>query len=103
MKSPFLRLSGAGDIDIGGGQMNYVARASVVASSAGQGGQGLDQLQGLTVPVRVTGPFENLAYKIEVGSMVSDAAKARVEEKKQEIKAKLEDKAKDKLKGLFGR
>ncbi len=103
MKSPFLRLSGAGDIDIGAGRMNYLAKASVVASSTGQGGQGLDQLKGLTVPVRVTGPFENLAYKIEFGSLVSDAAKARVEEKKQEIKGKIEDKARDKLKGLFGK
>ncbi|MDO8789590.1 MAG: AsmA family protein [Sulfuritalea sp.] len=103
MKSPFLRLSGAGDIDIGGGQMNYVAKASVVATSAGQGGQGLDQLKGLTVPVRVTGPFENLAYQIEFGSMVEDVVRARLEEKKQEVKAKVEDKLKDKLKGLFGR
>jgi len=103
MKSPFLRLSGTGDIDIGGGQMNYLAKASVVATSAGQGGQGLDQLKGLTVPVRVTGPFENLAYKIEFGSMVEDVAKAKLEEKKQEVKAKVEDKVKDKLKGLFGR
>ncbi|MDP2783121.1 MAG: AsmA family protein [Sulfurimicrobium sp.] len=103
MKSPFLRLSGAGDIDIGGGQMNYLAKASVVASSAGQGGQGLDQLKGLTVPVRVSGPFENLAYKIEFGSLVEDVAKAKLEEKKQEVKAKVEDKMKDKLKGLFGK
>ena len=103
MKSPFLRLAGAGDIDIGGGQMNYLAKASVVASSAGQGGQGLDQLKGLTVPVRVTGPFENLSYKIEFGSLVADAAKAKVEEKKQEVKAKAEEKVKDKLKGLFGK
>ena len=103
MKSPFLRLSGAGDIDIGGGQMNYVAKASVVGSSAGQGGKELDQLKGLTVPVRVTGPFENLAYKIEFGNLVSDIAKAKVEEKKEEVKAKLEDKARDKLKGLFGK
>lgn len=103
MKSPFLRLSGAGDMDIGGGQMNYLAKASVVASSAGQGGQGLDQLKGLTVPVRVTGPFEHLAYKIEFGSLVADVAKAKVEEKKAEVKAKAEEKVKDKLKGLFGR
>ena len=53
--------------------------------------------------MRVTGPFENLAYKIEFGSLVSDVAKAKVEEKKEEIKTKLEDKAKDKLKGLFGK
>ena len=103
MKSPFLRLAGAGDIDIGGGRMNYLAKASVVASSAGQGGKGLDQLKGLTVPVRVTGPFEKLSYTLELGSLAADAAKAKVEEKKEEIKAKIEDKARDKLKGLFGR
>ena len=55
------------------------------------------------MPVRVSGPFDNLAYKIEFGSLVSEAAKAKVEEKKEEIKAKVEDKAKDKLKGLFGK
>ncbi len=103
MKSPFLRLSGAGDIDIGGGQMNYVAKASVVGTSAGQGGKEVDQLKGVTVPVRVSGPFDKLAYKIEFGSLVSDVAKAKVEAKKEEVKAKVEDKAKDKLKGLFGK
>ena len=103
MKSPFLRLSGAGDIDIGAGQMNYLAKASVVASSAGQGGKDLEHLKGMTVPVRVSGPFESLAYKLELGSLVADAAKAKVEEKKEEVKAKVEDKARDKLKGLFGR
>jgi AsmA protein len=103
MKSPFLRLSGAGDIDIGGGQMNYVAKASVVSTSAGQGGKDLEHLKGLTVPVRVSGPFESLSYKLELGSLVADAAKARVEEKKEEIKAKAQDQVKDKLKGLFGR
>jgi AsmA protein len=103
MKSPFLRLSGAGDIDIGGGQMNYVAKASVVGTSAGQGGKEVDQLKGVTVPVRITGPFDNLAYKIEFGSLVSDVAKAKIEEKKEEVKAKLEDKARDKLRGLFGK
>ncbi|MCF8198864.1 MAG: AsmA family protein [Sulfuritalea sp.] len=103
MKSPFLRLSGEGDIDIGNGRMYYVTKASVVNTSAGQGGKELEHLKGLTVPVRVSGPFESLSYKIEFASLVSDAAKAKVEEKKQEIKTKVEDKLKDKLKGLFGR
>jgi AsmA protein len=103
MKSPFLRLTGAGDIDIGSGQMNYVAKASVVSTSAGQGGKDLEHLKGLTVPVRVSGPFESLSYKLELGSLVADAAKAKVEEKKEEIKAKAQDQVKDKLKGLFGK
>jgi AsmA protein len=107
MKSPFIRLSGAGDIDVGLGQMNYLAKATVVGSAEGQGGQDLSQLKGLTVPVRVSGPFEKLSYKLEFGSMVSDVAKAKVEEKKEEIKTQIknqvEDKAKDLLKGILGK
>jgi len=107
MKSPFIRLGGAGDIDVGAGQMNYVAKATVVASGEGQGGKDLGDLKGLTVPVRLSGPFEALSYKIEFGAMLEDATKAKVEEKKQEIKAKAEeavkDKAKDLFKGLLGK
>jgi AsmA protein len=107
MKSPFIRLGGAGDIDVGAGQMNYLAKATVVASGEGQGGKDANQLKGLTVPVRLSGPFEALSYKIEFGAMLEDATKARVEEKKQEVKAKVEeavrDKAKDLLKGLMGK
>ncbi|QDL56320.1 AsmA family protein [Rhodoferax aquaticus] len=107
MKSPFIRLSGAGDIDVGLGQMNYLAKATVVGSAEGQGGKDVSQLKGLTVPVRVSGPFEQLSYKLEFGSMVSDLAKAKVEEKKEEIKTQIknqvEDKAKDLLKGILGR
>ncbi|MRR51952.1 MAG: AsmA family protein [Rhodocyclaceae bacterium] len=102
-KSPFLRLAGAGDIDIGNGQMNYLAKASVVATAAGQGGQGLEHLKGLTVPVRVSGPFEKLSYKLELSGLASEAVKAKVEEKKEEVKARAQDKVKDKFKGLFGK
>ena len=107
MKSPFLRLGGAGDIDIGNSQLNYLAKASVVNTEAGQGGKDLDQLKGLTIPVRLSGPFSNPSYKIEFGSLISDAAKtkvqAQVQEKKKEVKQKVEDAVKDKLKGLLGR
>lgn len=103
MKSPFLRLAGAGDVDIGTGQMNYLAKASVVGSSEGQGGKNTDQLKGLTVPVRVMGPFENLTYRLEFSNMVEDLLKSRVEEKKQEIQTQMQDKVRDLLKGVLGR
>ena len=103
MKSPFIRLAGAGDIDISQGQMNYLAKATLVGSAEGQGGKAADQLTGVTVPVRVTGPFERLTYQLEWASLVSDATKARLEEKKQEIKTQVEEKAKDLFKGLLGR
>lgn len=103
MKSPFIRVAGAGDIDIGGGRMDYLAKASVVKDAGGQGGQDLAHLKGLTVPVRISGPFEKLSYTLELGGMAAEAAKAKFEEKKEEIKAKAQDQIKEKLKGLFGR
>lgn len=98
MKSPFIRLGGAGDINIGEDRMDYLAKASVVATAGGQGGRELEHLKGLTVPVRVNGPFDKLAYKIEFGSLVAEAAKARVEEK---VKEQVQEKAGGALKGLF--
>ena len=99
MKSPFIRLGGAGDINIGEDRMDYLAKASVVASAGGQGGKDLDHLKGMTVPVRVSGPFDKLAYNIEFGGLVAEAAKAKVEEKlKETVKG---GKPEDMLKGLF--
>jgi AsmA protein len=74
-KSPLLRLAGAGDIDIGEGTMDYTVKASVVATSTGQGGKDLAQVAGVTAPVRITGPFENLKYSVDVTALATDAAK----------------------------
>ena len=103
MKSPFLRLAGAGDIDIGEGRMNYLAKTSVVSSSSGQGGKDLEHLNGLTIPIRITGPFDALSYKLELADLAKDMAKAKLDEKKDELKSKLQDKLENKFKGLFGK
>ena len=117
-KSPFLRLSGDGDINIGDNSMDYLAKAAVVASAGGQGGKDLGQLKGLTVPVRLSGPFDALKYRIEFGSMLSDAVKEKAKDAVKGIfgekfgigaakpdaqKADVKDQAKDALKGLFKR
>ncbi|MBT9612673.1 MAG: AsmA family protein [Burkholderiales bacterium] len=103
VKSPLLRLAGNGDINIGAGSMDYVAKATVVGSLEGQGGKELSQLKGVTVPVRVTGPFDALKYKVDVGAMAAESAKAKIDEKKTEVKEKAKEKLQEKLKGLFGR
>ncbi len=98
-KSPFLRLTGAGDINIAEGSLNYLAKAAVMAISSGQGGKELGDLKGLTVPVRASGPFAALKYKLELGSAFSDSAKQQFEAKKEELKGKLEDQLKSRLQG----
>jgi AsmA protein len=57
-KAPTLRLAGAGNIDIGNSLLDYLARLSLVATSKGQGGRDLANLAGVTVPVKITGPFD---------------------------------------------
>ncbi|MCE5181356.1 MAG: AsmA family protein [Betaproteobacteria bacterium] len=100
-KSPLLRLAGNGDVNIGDGSMDYLAKATVVASLEGQGGKELSALKGVTVPVRISGPFAGLKYSLDFNAMVSEAAKQKVEQKKEEIKSRLGDELKGGLKGLF--
>jgi len=84
VKAPVLRIGGAGDIDIGNSQLNYLAKATVVATSKGQGGADLDHLAGLAIPVKLTGPFDAPKYEIDYGALASGTAKAKAKEKVQE-------------------
>ena len=113
VKSPLFRIGGAGDIDVGNSRLDYTTKASVVASTKGQGGEDLEALRGLTVPVRLSGPFENLSYDVDFRGMFAGAAKSKlggeVKERVQERlgervdEDKIRDKVKDRLKGLLGR
>ncbi len=55
--------------------------AGIVATTGGQGGQELEALKGLTIPIRITGPLDHPAYQIEFSALVTEAVKAKVEEK----------------------
>ncbi|MEO1766336.1 AsmA family protein [Thiobacter aerophilum] len=100
LKSPLLRVLGSGDIDLGAGSLDYLAKVAVVGTLEGQGGRELGQLKGVTVPLRVRGPFDALQYSLDTRSLVTESAKAKVEEKTQAIKEKAREEL---LKGLFGR
>ncbi len=93
LKSQLMRISGAGDINIGNDSIDYVAKATLVKTQGDQGS--------ITVPLRVSGPFTDLKYTLDYGAMVSEAVKQKVEAKKEEIKNKVQEQLKDKLKGLF--
>ena len=103
MKSPLLRMGGEGDVNIGTESMDYLAKATLVATAAGQGGKEVSELKGVTVPVRISGPFTSLSYKLDFDSMIRGVAQQKLEEKKEELKSKIQDRLKDQLKGLFGR
>ena len=113
MKSPLLRVGGEGDINIPNKTIDYLIKATIVATSKGQGGRDLADLQGVTVPVRVSGPLEEPSYKLDFAAIATDAAKQKIESGvRQELERRLGGDTKDgksggglkdQLKGLFGR
>ena len=130
-KSPFVRLGGEGTVDIPASSMNYLAKATVVNTSGGQEAKDLAQLKGLTIPVKINGPFDALKYDVQYGAvagkLVTDKAKDAVKDKLGEKlgltkpaanapaapgnapaqqpapQQSPQDKAKEKLRGLLGR
>jgi AsmA protein len=83
----------------------------VVGSLKGQDGRDMNELRGLTVPVKLSGPFEKLSYTVDWGAVAQDALKSKVAEQAkdklapqvQEQRKKVEERARDALKGLLGR
>ncbi len=118
VKSPFLRIGGAGRFDIGRGRIDYTARATVIGAPAGQDGAELAALKGVTVPVHLSGPFEAIDWKIEWSGVAAAAVQSKLKDKlAQKLGATLgapqaasapasapdkpRDKLKEKLRGLF--
>lgn len=109
IKSPLLRIEGAGTADLVRERLDYLVKAVIVGTLEGQGGAGLEPLKGVPIPVRITGPFAGPDYRVELEKVLTETQKKRVEEeveqKKEELEERLRDKLKegvgDKLKGLF--
>ncbi|HEC28445.1 MAG TPA: AsmA family protein [Gammaproteobacteria bacterium] len=98
VQTPLLRVQGAGRIDLVRESMNYLVKSKVVGSLEGQGGDPLAKLKGVTIPVRISGPFKRLSYKVELEDIVKQEVKKKFRKK---LKKKLEEKLRDRFKGLF--
>lgn len=100
-KSPFLRVDGKGKVNLVDETLDYTVKAVIVSTDKGQGGEGLDELKGIPVPVHLTGPLASPGFNINWGEVLVDTQKAKLEEKTQKLEQKLQNKIEDKLKGLF--
>ncbi len=113
-KSPLLRVTGNGDINLAEERVDYLVKATVVSTLQGQGGPELQALRGLTIPVKLSGPFAAIDWHVDMAGLASSLAKQKLEERKDELRSKaqgalgnekqqLQQQLQDKLKGLFGR
>lgn len=95
LKSPLLRINGAGQASLPKETIDYSLKVAIVGSAEGQGGKELQDLKGLSIPVKITGTFAEPKPTVDLGSLLKDKAK-------QELKSKAEEKIKEKIGGDLG-
>jgi AsmA protein len=74
--SPFLRLAGAGNLDIGNNAIDYAAKATLVATSKGQGGREAGEVAGLAIPIRFTGALDKPDWSVDYSALAGGAGSA---------------------------
>lgn len=81
MKAPLFRVRGTGEVDIVKQILDYTVNISIVDSLRGQGGESLDKLRGITLPVRFTGDLTQPKYRIDMKALVKSLAGKKIDKK----------------------
>lgn len=79
VQAPLLRITEGqpSSIDLVNKQFDIVVKAKVVGSAKGQ--DGLEDLEGVTVPVRISGPFDKPGYQVQWKDIGSGAIRQAVQ------------------------
>ena len=80
-EAPFMRLRGEGTINLPKQELDYLVRTSIVASAVGQDGADLNNLAGLTIPVKLNGPLIRPRVSLDLASLLESRARQEVEER----------------------
>jgi len=103
MRSPLLRLGGAGLVDLPGENVDYTLTTLITGSAQGQGGADLESLKGVKLEVPIRGTFTELSdnfagviltgMKDNITGNLKNQAKAAADQKAAELKAKASEAA----------
>ena len=102
MKSPFLRVTGNGNANLVSEVVDYNVVTKVTGSGEGQGGEDLADLQGIDIPVKVSGTFSNMKYRPDLGGVMKAKAQQEVDKQKDKLKEKASEKLEKILPGGLG-
>jgi AsmA protein len=72
--SPFLRIGGAGNLDIGNNTIDYLAKATLAATAKGQGGRDAKDVAGITLPIKLTGALDNPNWNVDYSALLGNVA-----------------------------
>ena len=74
MQIPFMRVSGAGQINLAQQDMDYGLSAKVLSRPEFPDGESLDELQGIEIPLNLSGPLESPKVGVDVQTLVKALA-----------------------------
>ncbi|HSM26692.1 MAG TPA: AsmA family protein, partial [Thioalkalivibrio sp.] len=77
-RSSLLLIKGQGSADLKRETMDYRIDTTVVSSIQGQGGRTLDELQGLTLPIRIAGTFAEPRFRLNLEDVLRERREDRV-------------------------
>ncbi len=100
-KSPFMRVNGSGQVNLPNETLDYTVKTVIVNTDKGQGGEGLEELKGVPIPVHLKGPYADPNFSVDWAAVLTGTQKAKVQEKIDEKKDELKGKIQDKLKGFL--
>ena len=97
MRSPLLRVGGAGTVDLPAEQVDYTLTTLITGTAQGQGGDDLSALKGVKLDIPIRGSFAELAanfagvifngMKDNISGNLKNQAKAIADQKAAELKA----------------
>lgn len=99
LAAPLLRLEGTGTVDMLSQNLDYKLMTRVVGSLSGQEAQ-TEQLQGLNIPLKVTGTVQEPKFGLDTSELLDEKLKQETEKVKEKVKDKLKDSLLKRLGGL---
>ncbi|MBD1557969.1 AsmA family protein [Vibrio sp. S9_S30] len=79
MQSPLLRITGKGNANYIQQNVDMLIRTSVVGSLKGQGGETIDDLKDVTIPVQISGAWADPKFKLVFDDILKQKAKKEAE------------------------
>jgi AsmA protein len=99
MRTPLLRVNGKGTANLPAETVDYRVQATLVSTLKGQGGEELDDLVGIPIPIHVTGSAADPKYALDTEALAQALAKSKVQDVIEEKVG--DDAVKGLLKGLL--
>ncbi|MGH8524464.1 MAG: AsmA family protein, partial [Gammaproteobacteria bacterium] len=102
LKSPLLRIAGKGQANLVSERIDYTLNTTLSATAEGQGGKELTDLKGITIPIKVSGTFDDPSYAPDVAGLAKAKAEKALQKNKEKITEKLKKKLGEDAGGVLG-